>query len=345
MTPRLEISFPYQMQRQFLFGEPYSPAPNEFLLNHARSGIMLALQAMHLPQGSGVGVMAYNCHTVMNAVSQAGMKPVFIDVTDNLQIDMADLHDKMPQMKVLVLTHLFGIENDVRQIKELYPNLPVIEDCAHAYGKTNKVGDFIVFSIGQGKLPSLGDGGILRVQNEYYLQKVKDLYVHLPQYSKWQSAKLFIRLCLKSFLYRPLIYRSLTLPLKRNAAPPSAIVSIKPHQMNQGVWAMYATERNTVEDKIAVRLQHAEKLREQLLQLSDVKRAWYGENAFMMIVETDNPIKLQQKLLKKSIDSATHFSHSIGWAKDFGYTDGDCANAERLMYKLLMIPTYKNIDL
>ena len=46
MKPRLEIKFPLKSQWAFWTGKPYEPAQGEFLLNHARSGILLALQAL-----------------------------------------------------------------------------------------------------------------------------------------------------------------------------------------------------------------------------------------------------------------------------------------------------------
>ena len=162
MKPRLDVHFSCRMKRVFLFGRPYLPVENEFLLNHARSGILLALQALKLAPQSKVGVMAYNCHTVFNAVAQADCIPVFLDVTDGMTIDVEDLNKKVSGLSALVVTHLFGIQNDVALIRTKYPHLPIIEDCAHAYGITDIQGDFAVFSIGQGKLPSLGDGGILQ---------------------------------------------------------------------------------------------------------------------------------------------------------------------------------------
>ena len=94
MIPRLHIVFPCHFRKEFWFGKPYEAAENEFLLDHARSGILLALKAMGLPKGSGVGVMVYNCHTVPNAVHQAGYELVFLDVTDDLRLDMEDLNPK-----------------------------------------------------------------------------------------------------------------------------------------------------------------------------------------------------------------------------------------------------------
>ena len=79
MIPRLDIKFPLKRQWKFWFGRQYEPKEGEYLLNHARTGIVMALRAA-LPDGGRVGVVAYNCHTVANAVVNAGCTPVFVDV-------------------------------------------------------------------------------------------------------------------------------------------------------------------------------------------------------------------------------------------------------------------------
>ena len=130
MIPRICISFPFRRQCQYWFKMEYQPLNKEFLLNHARTGIYMALQAS-LPRGGRVGVMAYNCDTVMNAIYQAGCECVFLDVNDDLQIDDDALY--MKRMDAIVVTNLFGIHNDIDAIKKKCPNLIIIADIAHGY--------------------------------------------------------------------------------------------------------------------------------------------------------------------------------------------------------------------
>ena len=342
MIPRLEISFPLRRQGQYLFGKPYLPQQNEFLLNHARSGIVLALRALELPVGSKVGMMVYNCHTVMNAVQESGCVPVFIDINDNLTIDSDDLKRKGGGLRALVVTHLFGIENDVAAIRRLYPDLPIIEDCAHAFGKEHAEGDFAVYSIGQGKLPSVGDGGILQVNNHAYLPAVGQLYASLPDYSFMENANLFCRLWLKSVLNLPLVYKHLTLPLKRRRARQSGKEKIVLRRMSKGVSAVYNAVHESVGGEIIKRRQNAENMMRELGERAETEKILCGDNAFMMAVVCDNPSALRKQLYKNGIDSATHFSQSLTWAAEFGYQHGQCPNAEKLTNRLLMIPTYKS---
>ena len=76
MIPRLNISFSLRRQVQYWCGKVYKSREGEYLLNHARTGIVMALRAA-LPNGGRVGVVVYNCHTVANAVVNAGCAPLF----------------------------------------------------------------------------------------------------------------------------------------------------------------------------------------------------------------------------------------------------------------------------
>lgn len=339
MKPRVEVDFNAVDRRAYREKSPeYRPQSNEFLLNHARSGLLLALQSLKLPQGSKVGVMVYNCHTVMNAVAQAGCEVVFIDLDDNLRIDRNDLEKKLGGLKALIVTHLFGIVNDVEAIRMQYPQLVIIEDCAHAFGK-EIVGDFGVYSIGQGKLPSLGDGGILLVNNEKYAATVRELYETLPEYSRLDEMKLYCKLFLTNFVHKHLIYGLITSRLKQRKKPQSGKEFIVMRKMSRGVRAMLALRKDAVPEQIKSRLENAEKETKVLKDNPLVKNVMCGINAFMLVVRSSGVEALKSHYAQRGVETATHFANSLFWAKSFGYK-GDCPKAEKLVKELLMIPVY-----
>lgn len=320
-------------------GRPYNPCDKEFLLNHGRSAIVLALFALDLPNETGVGVLAYNCHTVMNAVEQAGCVPVFIDVKDDLTIDVDDLRRKRCQISALVVTHLFGIVNNVESIRKEFPDLIIIEDCAHAFGIEMIYGDFVVYSFGQGKLPSIGDGGLLVVINEKYKNKVLSLYEKLPSYSIRESLGLFMKMELLSILHRPWLYGWFTLPLKQRKSRIKSKEVIRPMKMCKGISAIYAVEKRNIQEVVERRKSNAQ-IMTGFLRKYNVKDCFLGCNAFMLVAHCENPAELEKKLHEKGIDSATHFANSIRWAAEFGYKEGQCPHSEYLVKHLLMIPTY-----
>ena len=340
MKSRIETHFSLKQQILFLKGVACNSEEDEFLLDHSRSGIFLALKALQLPHHAGVGMMAYNCHTVMNAISQADCIPVFIDVNDDLTIDIDDLTRKSKCISVLIISHLFGIVNDVQKIQQRFPGLIVIEDCAHAYGIKELFGDFATFSFGQGKLPSIGDGGSLLVRNELYKSRVFSLYDGLQEYKKVQSIKLFLKMMIRSWLNSPLVYGWLTLPLKLRRSIASGRETIVPKKMCKGIKAIYHEERECVSSSIEKRNNNAEHLKTLPILNEEGTYLIMGINAFMLVVRCQCPERIRSGLKSIGLDSATHFSNSLVWAKEFGYSMGDCPNTEKLIGELLMIPTY-----
>lgn len=336
MIPRLQIGFSLKQQRTFLFGKKYISQNGEYLLNHARSGIVMALRAA-LPAGGRVGVVAYNCHTVANAVEQAGCKPVFVDVTEDLHIN--EQHLAQLQLDALVLTNLFGIHNDIAAIRQAVGSLPIIVDNAHGYGLPVE-GDFCVYSINQGKFPALGEGGILRVNNPIYQAAIDAQYAALKEYSNLQGIKLYATMLIKALMHTPWIYQAITLRIKKNRQAVACREMVNAKRMAKGVSRMYQLALPTIADEITLQQRNAQSWVDQLIENQWVKRMWYGDNAFMLIAETDEPEQLKNYFAQHGIETATHFAKAIEWAREFGYIPGECPMAEQLTKKLVMIPTY-----
>ena len=333
MTPRLDIRFPLKRQWQYWFGKQYEPREGEYLLNHARSGIVLALRAS-LPDGGRVGVVAYNCHTVANAVVNAGCTPIFVDVTEELKIDVATIPT---DLDAIVVTNLFGIRNDISAIRKRCPKAIIIVDNAHGYGLPTE-GDFTVYSINQGKFPALGEGGIL-IMNEGIRELVK-AYDALPSYSILEQVKLFGSMIMKAIAYSRCIYglarRGKRMRELGNDRIRERVVMRK---MAPGVSQIYRTWLPCVETAIAVQRQNATIMSERMRELGN--ECIVGENAFMAVAKTKNPEALKEWFAEQGIETETHFKHAIDWAKEFGYVPGSCPMAEKLIRHLLMIPTYE----
>ena len=341
MIPRLDISFPVRNQYAFWFGNAYTPQSGEYMLNHARTGLVMALRTA-LPNGGRVGVVAYNCHTVANAIVESGCQPVFVDVTEDLHIDTAHLSSL--KMDALVVTNLFGIHNDIDAIRAAQPNVILIVDNAHGYGLPVE-GDFTVYSINQGKFPALGEGGVLAVNNAQYLATIQQQYDSLPVYGRVKEIKLFITMLLKAWMHLPCIYGLITQRLKAHRGATNCRESITMRKMASGVRRIYQQALPDIPHTIALRKQNAQAIADKLLHNGLVQNVWYGENAFMLIARCKDPQQVQTYFAKNDVETATHFAKAIEWAKQFGYTDRACPMAERLTKELIMIPTYKQIEL
>lgn len=191
-------------------------------MNHCRDAIYLALKALQLPKGAPVGLTLFNCQTVMSAVVAADCTPIFLDITSEYFLDQGDLQRKHAanELQALIVTHLFGNINDVNEIQQLVPNIPIIEDCAHAWDyfasnlhlSTFNIGSarvptrvedsILVASLGLGKCLNLGPGGLLFTENERYIVDVNSIYEDLPQMAKFHNFILKFTLPIKRVFYR-----------------------------------------------------------------------------------------------------------------------------------------------
>lgn len=340
MIPRLDIKFPIKRQWCYWFGKEYKPKDGEYLLNHARTGIVMALKAS-VPEGGRVGVVAYNCHTVANAVVNAGCKPVFVDVTDELKINV----DALPaDLDAIVVTNLFGIRNDIEAIRKRCPKAIIIVDNAHGYSLPAE-GDFTIYSINQGKFPALGPGGIL-VTNERMKEleneRISEMYASLPGYNFIAQLKLFAQMKIKAIAYSPCFYW-LTMKVKgmRELGSERIREKVEMKRMAAGVRRLYQAWLPSAASEIAKQKRNAVLTSERLKELKT--ESLIGDNAFMLIARCENPEELKMWFANRGVETETHFKHAIDWAKEFGYVPGSCPKAEEMTRHLLMILTYKTI--
>ncbi len=67
-----------------------------------------ALRALGIGHGDRVLTNAFTLAPVPGAIAAVGADPVFVDVTENLTIDLNDLRAKADQADVLMLSHMRG---------------------------------------------------------------------------------------------------------------------------------------------------------------------------------------------------------------------------------------------
>ncbi len=165
-------------------------ADNLFMLDSARSALYLAYEAITAELGTGpfeVLMPAFTCVVAVNPTIWAGLKPVFVEISEtdfNTSVDslLAAVTDRT---KVIFCQHTFGAQVDVAKLMEKLKDLGrrdifVIEDLAHNLGDNyntepesgevvSKVGTkahFAVATFGLEKVISTLRGGALLVNRE-----------------------------------------------------------------------------------------------------------------------------------------------------------------------------------
>ncbi|WP_224823797.1 DegT/DnrJ/EryC1/StrS aminotransferase family protein [Cognatishimia sp. MH4019] len=95
-----------------------------------------ALRACGIGAGDKVLSNAFTLAPVPGAIASVGATPVFVEVTEDLTIDLTDLAAKADQARVLLLSHMRGHIADMDALMALCEarDITVIEDCAHTMG-------------------------------------------------------------------------------------------------------------------------------------------------------------------------------------------------------------------
>jgi len=130
-----------------------------------------ALRALQVKPGEPVLSNAFTLAPVPGAIASIGAKPVFVEVTESLTIDIAHLEAmaKATGARVLLLSHMRGHVGDMDAIMALCDRLGlrVIEDCAHTMGAkwkgvpSGRHGAIGCYSTQTYKHMNSGEGGFL----------------------------------------------------------------------------------------------------------------------------------------------------------------------------------------
>lgn len=151
-----------------------------YLLSSGRGALFLALCALELKPGDEVVVQAFTCNAVVNPLQWAGAKPVYADIDDTFNLDVAKLSNVLTERtRAIVVQHTFGVPARIDEIVAIAKrhNIVVVEDCAHALGATYRgravgtFGDMSIFSFGRDKVISSVFGGALLVNNSTFFAK------------------------------------------------------------------------------------------------------------------------------------------------------------------------------
>jgi dTDP-4-amino-4,6-dideoxygalactose transaminase len=140
-------------------------------LNSCGASMFVALKAAGVKPGDAVLSNCFTLAPVPGAIAHAGARPVLVDVSDDYNIDLADLERKAAasSAKTLLLSHMRGHICDMHALMAICQRhgVQVIEDCAHTMGAgwagkaTGTWGRAGCFSLQSYKHANSGEGGLL----------------------------------------------------------------------------------------------------------------------------------------------------------------------------------------
>ncbi|MEM8944884.1 MAG: DegT/DnrJ/EryC1/StrS family aminotransferase [Planctomycetota bacterium] len=171
----------YVKELESRFAE-YLPTGNAYACSSGTAALHTAIAAVDPEPGDEIVTTSITDMGALTPILYQAAIPVFADV-DPLTYNLtAESIEKVlsPRTKAIMVTHLFGNPSRMHEIMELARsrNIPVIEDCAQAYGaeidgqKVGTFGDIGCFSLQQGKHITTGEGGLVATDNEHYARRM-----------------------------------------------------------------------------------------------------------------------------------------------------------------------------
>ena len=142
-------------------------------------GLATALRAIGVKSGDKVLTNAFTLAPVPGSIAAVGANPIYVDVTEDLVIDLEDLIAKSDQSRFLMLSHMRGHICDMDALMAICDahEITVIEDCAHTMGArwggcwSGRFGTVGCYSTQTYKHINSGEGGLLITDDAQVMAK------------------------------------------------------------------------------------------------------------------------------------------------------------------------------
>lgn len=163
-------------------------------VSNCTTALHLALVALGVKPGDEVIVPPFTWVSSANAVLYCGATPVFVDIDlTTFNIDPQQIQQKItPKTKAVIAVHLFGLCADIDAIRQVAPQIPIVEDAACAAGADYKgrpagsLGEIACFSFHPRKSITTGEGGMITTNNDKLNDLVQQLRNHGASISEEQ---------------------------------------------------------------------------------------------------------------------------------------------------------------
>lgn len=171
-------------------------------VNSGTSALYLAFLTLNLKQGDIVLAPTYTFPSTVMPLLHLGVRVKFIDTCKGrFDMDLDSLEECVADKKVkaIVVTHMDGIPQDMEKVMKIacQYNLPVVEDCAQAFGAQIKgqsvgtFGDIAMFSLQNKKMTPGGEGGVFVTKRKDFYEKAIALsYLQKRSYDEIEDENL-----------------------------------------------------------------------------------------------------------------------------------------------------------
>jgi perosamine synthetase len=340
-----------------------SAAPNATTLfrqdpiwtNAGRTSLFAILRALDLSPGAEVGVPLFCCSVVFDAICQAGLKPRFVDSTEDWNLSAHDLQQKRTGLAAVVPVHMFGNPADMDAINAAADGIPVIEDCAlglmstYKGRQTGSLSDVSFFSFRCGKYISAGEGSAILCADPELHRRIERV---VDSFAPWSTPTMVtdaLSTFVKASLYNRPWYGLVGYPVgmrldkrlnltAKNGFETGRIAATHLALVNARIPGFRA--------KVDRQREHAHLLLQRVTpgafdlpaETPGCARNWFQfPLSFQNMEQRD---RMAAHLLARGIDTSKYADDIPDEARaSYGYR-GDCPNAERLAKTTLLVPIH-----
>ncbi len=158
-------------------------------LSSGTDALLAALMALGVGPGDEVVIPTFTFFATAGVVVRLGARPVFVDIDPvDYCLDPAGVADRISERtKAVIPVHLFGQAADMTALASAAGKVPIIEDCAQAWGcdfegqpvgalSGSLMGAFSFFPTKN--LGGFGDGGLLTTNHAETAARLAELRMH-----------------------------------------------------------------------------------------------------------------------------------------------------------------------
>ena len=288
--------------------------------------LYIILKMLGIGSGDEVITVANSWISSSETITQAGAKPVFVDVHPNyFSLDEAQLESKVtPRTKAIIVVHLQGQMCDMDFIQSFCKlhNIYLIEDCAQSHFseyKGKKAGTFGIassFSFYPGKnLGAYGDAGCI-ITNDDKLAEKFTMYARHGALIKHQHQ----------------------------------IEGIN-SRMDSLQAAILCAKLPYIHDWTNKRIENAQYYNQQLISVSNIQipivRLHTKHTFHLYVIKAERRDQLAEYLKKEGIETAIHYPTALPNLKAYDYLEHqpqDFPIATSLQDKILSLPMYPELS-
>ncbi|HKU58881.1 MAG TPA: DegT/DnrJ/EryC1/StrS family aminotransferase [Gaiellaceae bacterium] len=191
LIPELKEAFAQALETgRFIFGPEveafereaaaYLGTKHSLGVANGTDALVIILDAMEIGPGDEVICPAFTFYATAESIARRGATPVFAEIDPvTLNLDPADVEKRITaRTKAIMPVHLFGRPAPIEELRAF--GVPIIEDAAQAFGSpgiaTSIASTFSFFP--SKNLFALGDGGLIALNDDDLLERVKMLRFH-----------------------------------------------------------------------------------------------------------------------------------------------------------------------